>query len=45
MSQFELQFTDEKMREGEMAITLMCEVFGIFFVYYSVLDSTGRFSC
>lgn len=43
---FELQLTDEKMREGEMAITLMCEVLGFFFfVYYSVLDSTGRFSC
>ena len=28
---FELQLTDEKMGEGEMKITFMCEVFEAFF--------------
>ena len=30
---FELQLTDEKMGEGEMTITLMCEVFEVFFSF------------
>ena len=42
---FELQLTDEKMGEGEMTITLMCEVFEGFVVYYRVLEGTGHFSC